>query len=108
VPVAHVGWTQSASAWGTRAGFPLHRLGIDVDGLSGMVSLERGQYLHLGLSLTYAMPNPPAGVGAAPGTAFTLNESRRVKFYERNYYDHPAFGVIALVTPAQGARAAGR
>jgi hypothetical protein len=23
-----------------------------------------------------------------------------VKFFERNYYDHPAFGVIALVTPA--------
>ena len=28
--------------------------------------------------------------------------------YERDYYDHPAFGVIALVTPAQGARAPGR
>jgi hypothetical protein len=54
------------------------------------------------------MESPPDGLGAAPGTAFALNESRRVRFYERNYYDHPAFGVIALVTPAQGPRAPGR
>lgn len=108
VPVAHAAWAQSASAWGTRAGFPLQKLGVDVPGLNGTVYLERGQYLHLGLALSYAVPAPPAGLNAGPGTTFTLNESRRVKFYERNYYDHPAFGVIALVTPAQGARPAGR
>jgi hypothetical protein len=108
VPVAHVAWSQTASAWGTRAGFPLQKLGVDVPGLNGTVYLERGQYLHLGMALTYAISSPPAGLGAGPGTAFTLNENRRVKFYERNYYDHPAFGVIALVTPAQGARPAGR
>ncbi len=108
LPVAHAAWSQTASAWGTRAGFPLTRLGIDVPGLSGNVYLEHGQFLHLGLSLAWAMESPPDGLGAAPGTAFTLNETRRVRFYERNYYDHPAFGVIALVTPAQGPRPPGR
>ena len=108
VPVAHAAWSQTASAWGTRAGFPVARLGIDVPGLSGNVYLEHGQFLHLGLSLTWAMESPADGLKAAPGTAFTLNETRRVRFYERNYYDHPAFGVIALVTPAQGPRAPGR
>lgn len=108
VPVAHVAWAQTASAWGTKAGFPLQKLGIDVPGLNGTVYLERGQYLHLGMALSYAIASPPAGLGAGPGTSFVLNENRRVKFYERNYYDHPAFGVIALVTPAQGARPAGR
>ena len=108
VPVAHAAWSQTASAWGTRAGFPLARLGIQVPGLTGNVYLEHGQFLHLGLSLSWAMENPPDGLGAAPGTAFALNETRRVRFYERNYYDHPAFGVIALVTPAQGPRAPGR
>jgi hypothetical protein len=108
VPVAHVAWSQTASAWGTRAGFPVQKLGIDVPGLTGTVYLERGQYLHLGMALSYAIASPPAGLGAGPGTAFTLNENRRVRFYERNYYDHPAFGVIALVTPAQGARPPGR
>lgn len=108
VPVAHAAWLQSASAWGTRAGFPLQKLGIDVEGLTGTVFLERGQYLHLGMSLSYVISSPASGLAAAPGTPFTLSESRRVRFYERNYYDHPAFGVIALVTPAQGPRPAGR
>ena len=108
VPVAHAAWSQTASAWGTRAGFSLEKLGIDVPGLSGTVYLERGQYLHLGMALSYAIASPPSGLGAGPGTTFSLNENRRVRFYERNYYDHPAFGVIALVTPAQGARPAGR
>src|SRR5579871_6358847 len=89
-PVAHVAWTQTASAWGTRSGFPLQKLGVDVSGLSGNVSLERGQYLHLGLELSYVISTPPAGLGAGPDTTFTLSENRRVRFYERNYYDNPA------------------
>ncbi len=108
VPVAHVAWSQTASAWGTRAGFPVQRLGIDVPGLTGTVFLERGQYLHLGVALNYAETAPPAGLGAGPGTSFTMSQTRRIRFYERNYYDHPAFGVIALVTPAQGSRPPGR
>ena len=108
VPVAHVAWSQTPSSWGTRAGFTVQKLGIDVPGLSGSIFLERGQWLHLGMSLTYAMSAPPQGLGAAPDTPFTINESRRVRFYERNYFDHPAFGVIALVAPAQGTRPPGR
>jgi Peptidoglycan-binding protein, CsiV len=108
VPVAHAAWVQTASAWGTRAGFPLQSLGIDVPGLSGVIFLERGQFLHLGMTLDYAMQDPPPGLNAAPGTTFVMNETRRVRFYERNYYDHPAFGVIALVTPARGPRPPGR
>ena len=108
VPVAHVAWSQTASAWGSRAGFTLQKLGVETSGLSGTVFLERGQYLHLGMTLSYADPSPPTGVGAAPGTTFTINQSRRIRFYDRNYYDHPAFGVIAMVSPAQGARPPGR
>ncbi len=95
-PLAHVGWTQTASSWGSRAGFRLDQLGVNVPGLSGLVYLERGTYLHLGFALRYAA-----------GASYALNESRRVRFYERHYYDHPAFGVIALVTPAQGNRPGG-
>ncbi len=108
IPLAHTAWSQTASSWGTRAGFSVQRLGVNVLGLSGTVFLERGQFLHLGMSLTYTLASPPQGLGAAADTPFTLNQSRRVRFYERSYYDHPAFGVIALVTPSQGARAPGR
>jgi len=108
VPVAHVAWSQTASPWGDHAGVPLQALGIDAPGLSGTVSLERGQFLHLGLALNLEMEKPPEGLGAAPGTIFVLRDMQRVRFYERNYFDNPAFGAIALVTPAQGARRAGR
>jgi hypothetical protein len=108
VPVAHVAWSQTASPWGSHAGIPVQRLGIDAPGLAGTVSLERGQYLHLGLALNYTMADPPAGLAAGPDTVFTLRDTHRVRFYDRNYFDHPAFGVIALVSPAQGPRRAGR
>jgi Peptidoglycan-binding protein, CsiV len=102
-PIAHFAWQQTASSWGSRAGFTIAKLAGQVPGLSGTIYLERGTYLHLGMALTYQTSNPPAGLSAPPGTVFNLNESRRVKFFERNYYDHPAFGVIALVTPANRA-----
>lgn len=108
VPVAHAAWVQTASAWGTHAGFPLESLGINVPGLTGDIFLERGQFLHLGMTLNYTMQDPPPGLNAPPGTTFVMNETRRVRFYQRNYYDHPAFGVIALVTPARGRRPPGR
>ncbi|HJS89827.1 MAG TPA: CsiV family protein, partial [Steroidobacteraceae bacterium] len=108
VPVAHASWVQTASAWGTRAGFPLESLGINVPGLSGVIFLERGQFLHLGMTLDYTMQDPPPGLNAPSGTTFVMNETRRVRFYQRNYFDHPAFGVIALVTPARGSRPPGR
>ncbi len=106
--VAHVAWEQTASAWGTHSGFTLQQLGVDVPGLTGQVYLERGQYLHLGMTLDYTEQHPPAGLGAAPGTTFVLNETRRVRYYRRNYYDNPAFGVIALVLPVQGPQPPGR
>ena len=107
-PVAHAAWVQTASAWGSHAGFPLESLGINVPGLTGNIFLERGQYLHLGMTLDYTMQDPPPGLNAPPGTTFVMNETRRVRLYQRNYYDHPAFGVIALITPARGRRPPGR
>jgi hypothetical protein len=107
-PVAHAAWVQTASAWGTHAGFPLDSLGINVPGLTGDIFLERGQFLHLGMTLNYTMQDPPAGLNAPAGTTFVMKETRRVRFYQRNYYDHPAFGVIALITPARGPRPPGR
>lgn len=97
-PIAHFAWQQTASSWGSRAGFTVQKLAGDVPGLSGIIYLESGTYLHLGMSLNYQTSNPPEGLGADPGTVFTLSESHRVMPFKLTYYDHPAFGVIALVT----------
>jgi hypothetical protein len=92
--LAHAGWTQTASSWGTRVGLPIESLGLDVAGLSGFFLLERGSLLHLGMNLRYVVDG---------GAAQELNELRRVRFNERNYYDHPGIGVIAVVTPGGNA-----
>lgn len=88
--LAHTGWTQTASSWGSRNGLPVERLGVQVPGLSGNFVLERGSLLHFGMNLRYA----PEG-----GAVHFLNDLRRIRFNEKNYYDHPGLGVIAVVTP---------
>jgi len=97
-PIAHFAWQQTASSWGSRAGFTVSKLAGSVPGLSGIFYLESGTYLHLGMSLNYQTSNPPAALGADPATVFNLSESRRVIPFKLTYYDHPAFGVVALVT----------
>jgi len=88
--VAHVAWTQTASAYNSGSSLTAEQVGLSAAGITGQVQLERGTYLHLGFSLIYTAPG---------GTRYALSEVRRVKFAERNYYDHPAMGIIALVTP---------
>jgi hypothetical protein len=62
--------------------------------LSGTVAVQRSQYLFMGIELDYAVA----------GQTYGLREKRRVKFGERHYFDHPAFGVIAQITPSKGAQ----
>jgi hypothetical protein len=93
--LAHAGWIQSATGWNRHAGLPLDQVGIAVPGLNGNLYLERGQLLHFGVNLTY---------GTDPVN--TLAELRLIKLNDKNYFDHPVFGVIAMVTPASAAAAA--
>jgi hypothetical protein len=93
-PVAHAAWLQTASPWGRHAGIDLAEVGIQARDLSGSVYLERGTLLHLGLDLRY---------GADP--VYHLSELRRIKFNEKHYFDHPAFGAIAIVSPVTGSEA---
>lgn len=86
-PLAHAGWSQTPSPWGSRSGFPLARVGVTAEGLAGTTYLERGQYLHLGFTIS---------LGRA-----TISEIRRVRLGEKNYFDNPDFGVIAVVTAAR-------
>ena len=94
--LAHTGWIQGATDWPQHAGLKFEDLGIAVPGLSGSVYVERGQYLHLGFDLH---------LGTDP--AFSLSELRKVKFNEKNYFDHPGVGVIAIVSPARSAKTGG-
>lgn len=89
-PIAHAAWIQTAANWGTHTGFALADLGVNVPGLNGTVYVERGTYIHLGFEMQY---QPSAD------TTYTLNEMRSVKYNDKQYFDHPAFGILALVSP---------
>jgi len=88
--IAHVVWTQTASAWNSGSSIPIEQLGLSGTGLSGAVRLERGTYLHLGFNLVFA---------STATTRYTLAQIRRIKLNERHYFDHPALGIIAQVAP---------
>jgi len=61
--------------------------------IAGTVALQRSQYLFLGVDVDYL---------STADTVYAVRERRRVKFGEHHYFDHPAYGAIAVVTPAPG------
>jgi hypothetical protein len=94
--VAHAAWIQTAANWGTHAGIALSDVGINVPGLSGTVYLERAPiYLHLGFD-----------VRLSAGASYAIREMRSVRYNDRQYFDHPGFGIIAVVTPIKRAEPA--
>jgi hypothetical protein len=86
--LAHTAWTQSAAAWNSRRGVSTSTVGLSDAVVQGKVIVERGQFLHLGFDLTVE----------DDGKVYRLNEVRRVKPDEPQYFDHPAVGIIALLT----------
>ncbi len=103
LPLAHFGFRLVAG--GRDAGTPV-RIESMVDaasGLTGTVTLERGRFLHLAVDLTYTTSNPPPALlppNTPPATVtFQMHQDRRMRPFERHYFDHPAFGVVAIITP---------
>lgn len=64
--------------------------------LDGTVRFFMSRFLHLSVNLQF---RDPASVGAAVPIVYRLNEQRRIKSLELNYFDHPRFGVLARVVP---------
>ena len=90
-PLAHAAWAALVPPNG-RTTARLEDLLPDGTPLAGSVALQRSQYLFLGVEIDYR---------AEPGVTYALREKRRIKFGERHYFDHPAFGVIAQVTSSR-------
>lgn len=90
--IAHFGWSQVGTPLNATTPLPLGDL-LPAGTLTGSTALALGRYLHLTLDLTFQ----PEG----STQSYVLRQTRRMRSKERHYIDHPAFGVIALVT-AQG------
>jgi len=82
---------------------------INENFVNGNLTLTRGRYLHLSLDLLYQrQPNTPqlfsflgfGNTGNAP-EHYRLQQQRRLKRGELHYFDHPKFGVLAVVTAVE-------
>jgi hypothetical protein len=102
-PIAHFAWRQAVTD--RRRAKPLEVPGGNrnperayVDGLA-RVSVER--YLHLDLNLRLHLPATTTEAAALEYGVpeIRLRQKRRMRSNELHYFDHPRFGVIALITP---------
>jgi len=100
----HRAWRQVGYDAAHAIAYPIHALAANGrDSIEGSVTLIRERYLHLDVDLTLltASSASPALYADGPGSrpAFHLREKRRMRSRELHYFDHPRFGMIAMVTP---------
>lgn len=111
-PLQHGGWIQPVKDKRTRKGVKIVRQ-INSRQIEGSITFHRGRYLHLDIdlqlreldSLISNRTDVASGIISAPAL-YRLKETRRVKASESNYFDHPRFGVIAIVEAIDSPQAA--
>lgn len=67
----------------------------DTAGLVGKLAFSKGRYLHIDAELQKTSPNPHGA------RVSVLKEKRRVHSKVLQYFDHPDFGLLVLITPLQ-------
>jgi len=67
--------------------------------LDGTATLSVQRYLYLALDLVFLPPEAALAPDGQPFGGWRLTEVRRMRSKELHYFDHPAFGALALVTP---------
>jgi hypothetical protein len=100
----HKAWRQPAYNSANAVGFPVYTaVGNGRNSIEGSVRLIRERFLHLDADLLMVSGGSRSAVTDinAPYTApqFELREKRRIKSNVVYYFDHPHFGMIAMVTP---------
>lgn len=109
-PLMHVIWVQSALIDSEPPVVDLGTALLASPEIGGTARLSRSRFLHLELDLEFlptdrpqARPMPVLRDGETSiellVPRYRLQESRRIRSQEMHYFDHPAFGVIATVTP---------
>lgn len=88
-PVIHTGWVHPGVEGDDARAKAVSGRTTSGASISGSVTLFRDRRLHLELDLEISGAQAP----------FKLEQRRRIRSRTLQYFDHPRFGVIALVTP---------
>ena len=97
----HRAWRQPAVRASAATAYPVQTEPYSASRVDGTIRLLRGRYLHLDIDLLLHLAQDNAT--REPGTdshasAYRLREKRRIKRTQMHYFDHPRFGVLAMVT----------
>lgn len=90
-------WVQTADA---KSNVPAMHLATSDRELDGTLKFYLSRFLHVELNVLFQPQTAVIGGEAMP--SYVINEQRRVKSNEINYFDHPKFGVLVRVTPVAG------
>ncbi len=79
----------------------------EAERVMGSVRLRPTRFLHVDVDMAYfpgaVIPGKTGESSPAPAGHVRLQESRKIKFNEVHYFDHPLFGVLLQVSRAGGA-----
>jgi hypothetical protein len=108
VPLLRLSWRQPIGAAPAK-GVHVHGgpgIGEGVETIDGVVRLSRGRFLQAAVDLLYRKTAPDAAVtgdafshNMRQANVFRLQQAKRIRGGDVNYFDHPRFGAILLLTP---------
>lgn len=87
--LSHHAWVQTLDA---REKVPPIRIHSDDGALDGDIHFYMSRFLHFDVDLRYTDLTDPTHA------LYRIDESRRIKSGETNYFDHPRFGVLVRLT----------
>lgn len=70
------------------------------DEIDGTLRFYRNRFMHVELNLLFQPAATAIGSEAAP--SYLIREERRIRSKRIDYFDHPKFGALVRVTPAEG------
>lgn len=92
-PIAHIGWIQSKKEMSNskpiyfNLGETYQYQSSPTPEIEGLISFSSKKFIHANLDLIYTTSDKK----------FSINETRRLKNKEINYFDHPAFAAIVII-----------
>lgn len=102
-PIAHFAWRQSVTdrQRAKPLEVPAGNRNPERAYVDGLVRVSVERYLHLDLNLRLHLPATTTEAAALEYGVpeIRLRQKRRMRSNELHYFDHPRFGVIALITP---------
>lgn len=93
--LAYAHWQQTLEPNPKTPVKPVRIAAADPNELEGAVRFTMSRFLHLDVTMLFR----PAGTDKAAPVTYTIDEQRRIKSQETQYFDHPRFGVLVRVLP---------